>query len=91
MFSTPPGFPCRMMGPKPGPVPPMVLSVSQIQNVNWNTERIWNAGEFLKLKVQHSPRLELTCGTAGCSELPRTRQNLLRETKTLFYEDKSKD
>lgn len=52
--------------------PPMVLSVSQIQNVNWNTERIGNAGAFLKLKVQHSPWLELTCGTAGCSELPQT-------------------
>lgn len=43
-----PGCPCRLMGPKPGPVPQWFCHTFQNQNVNWNTKRIGNAGAFLK-------------------------------------------
>lgn len=52
------------------------VTVSKIQNVNWNTRKMGNAGAFLKLKVPHSPTLEWARGIAGCSEPPRARTTI---------------
>lgn len=84
-----PGCPCRLMGPKPGPVPQWFCHSFPNPKCQLEYQKDWECWSIPERKTQHSPLLEWACGIAGCSDLPQAQQHLRATKKHLFVKSKT--